>query len=131
MAVLNWILISGIAGLATYQIISLNKVHRQASNTASILNDLSFKQKDSAEFIRIQAARIHYDLLKRRGELAFYPEMPLQEALKKPGVREFLTRQKVIRKKDKEPFKETLAERTRKLQISLEPLLIALSDLEN
>ena len=130
MEILTWILIAGVAGLAGYQGHSLSKLRRQTADTTSLLSDLEFKQKDSTEFLGTQAARIHYDLLKRSKRLVFYPEMPLQQALNQPGARELLIRRKMIRKKDEGPFEETLTQRARNSELSLEPILIALNDLK-
>ena len=123
-------MITGIIGLAGYQAIVINKLSRQVADTAFLLNDLAFKQKEAANFIETQAARIHFDILKRLEQLEFYPDMPLQKALDRPGARELLIRFKMIRKKDEGPFDETLAQRARKYQLSLEPILVILNDLE-
>ena len=88
-------------------------------------------QKDSTEFLSTLAARIHYDLLIRSKRLVFYPEMFLQDALSYPGARELLIKHKMITKKNEGSFKETLFQRATNSQISLEPVLIALNDLEN
>ena len=130
MEIINWILISVISGLAVYQAHSLSNLQRQVSNTASLLNDLAFKQKNSTEFLGIQVARIHYDLLKRSGKLVFYPEMPLQDVFNLSGARKLLIRFKMIQKKENGPFEETLAQRAQNNQLSLEPILISLNDIK-
>ena len=130
MEIVNCILAGALSSLAAYQIFKLKDLQRKASKNSSLLNDLAFKYKDNTEFIKTQIARVHYDLLKRSNRLVFHADTSLEEALAHPGAREILIGRKMIRKRHREYLTGTLAERARECQLSLEPILIALNDLE-
>ena len=53
-----------------------------------------------------------------------------REALAHPGARDILVGSKLIKKKDQSPFEKSLADQAKQACIPLEPILVALNDLE-
>ena len=130
MDIITWIVLLILVVLIVYQTVALKKLKKESVKASSLLNDLAFAHSNSMELLAIRVAGIHYDLLERSGRIVFFPHTSIKETLSKPGAREILIKRKIIRKKDKGPFKDTLEERARKNKLSLLPILIDLNDLE-
>tara|TARA_B100000686_G_scaffold353890_1_gene461366 strand:- start:2503 stop:2904 length:402 start_codon:yes stop_codon:yes gene_type:complete len=131
METIIWVVLSVLIGLAIFQAFSLKKLKKEFSNCTALLNHLAFKHQDSTEFFANRIAGIYYDFCQRSANLIFFPSTSLEEVLTHKGAKEILIKRKMIRKKDKGPFKGTLAERAQERKLSLVPILIALNDLED
>ncbi len=130
MDILNWILAVILIGLAVLQFMEIRQVGKQIAYHQSNLNDLVFRHNEASEFMENQIAKIHYQMLVRTGKLKFNADTTLDETLSHPGAHETLVKCKLIKKKDNENSKDTLAQRAAKLDIPLEPVLAALNILE-
>ena len=131
MEIFILIAIALLSSLVVFNAIALQKLKKKSASASALLNDLTFKHNNSTEILTNRIAGIHYEILENSGNIIFYPQTLMEEALSHLGAREILIKRKMIRNKDKGPFEGSLAERAKIRKLSLEPILIALNNLEN
>jgi len=130
MELLNWILAIFLAGFAGLHYLKVRQMERRLILSVAEVNDLTFKFNEMVKFLENQIARAHYDQLKRTGQRVFHEETQVDEAISHPGVRDILLDRKLLKRKASGPFEKSLAEQAREASVSLEPILVALNDLE-
>ncbi|MFQ5671652.1 MAG: hypothetical protein ACE5G9_01035 [Nitrospinales bacterium] len=130
MEFLTWTLVAVLAALAGLNYFKTRQLERQIILSVAAVNNLTFQFDEMTAFLETQLARAYYDQLQRRGGLIFRGDTPVDEALSRPGAREVLIAQKLIKKKQSGPFATSLAEQAGQAGISLERVLIALNNLE-
>ncbi|MEC7640948.1 MAG: hypothetical protein VYC17_02220 [Nitrospinota bacterium] len=129
MEIFNGVLAVGLLGLAGLSLLKSRQLERRLILSVASVNDLTFKFKETVEYLEKHIARVQCVQLKHAGLLIFDGDAPLDEVLSHPGARELLIDTKFIKKKEQGPFEKSLADQAKQTGQPLEPVLVALSNL--